>query len=356
MQKILVVEDDFDIRELLQNFLQEAGYEVATANDGIEALSLFSGQRYDLIILDILLPKIDGYGVCELIRKQSDVPIIMLTALSGEEDQIRGLDLQVDDYITKPFSMPILLRKIAALALGSALLVGVVAGCSSSVNIPSDNNTTKNVSYQAQTVSDTENAANDSTTAELPGGSVDYSIYEPYGLSYDQENYYFTYNGNVVRFFNDPIAGASFTNFFSGTVDIEADRDEENNLVGIKECSKENYDRHTQKHNNFNPTDTSLSTVQKGEYTPQLWLKDYADYGITYNEQSGGWYYNNQRIKILLDSEQAVVYTDEENGVCVTISRDGNHQISEIKEISETDAQSLMLKNNPIGEDYTSQE
>lgn len=242
------------------------------------------------------------------------------------------------------------------LALGSALLVGVVAGCSSSVNISSDNNTTKNVSYQAQTVSDTENAANDSTTAELPGGSVDYSIYEPYGLSYDQENYYFTYNGNVVRFFNDPIAGASFTNFFSGTVDIEADRDEENNLVGIKECSKENYDRHTQKHNNFNPTDTSLSTVQKGESTPQLWLKDYADYGITYNEQSGGWYYNNQRIKILLDSEQAVVYTDEENGVCVTISRDGNHQISEIKEISETDAQSLMLKNNPIGEDYTSQE
>lgn len=87
---------------------------MATANDGIEALSLFSGQRYDLIILDILLPKIDGYGVCELIRKQSDVPIIMLTALSGEEDQIRGLDLQVDDYITKPFSMPILLRKIAA--------------------------------------------------------------------------------------------------------------------------------------------------------------------------------------------------------------------------------------------------
>lgn len=247
-------------------------------------------------------------------------------------------------------------KKLLTLALGSALLVGVVAGCSSSVNIPSDNNTTKNVSYQAQTVSDTENAANDSTTAELPGGSVDYSIYEPYGLSFDQENYYFTYNGNVVRFFNDPIAGASFTNFFSGTVDIEADRDEENNLVGIKECSKENYDRHTQKHNNFNPTDTSLSTVQKGESTPQLWLKDYADYGITYNEQSGGWYYNNQRIKILLDSEQAVVYTDEENGVCVTISRDGNHQISEIKEISETDAQSLMLKNNPIGEDYTSQE
>ena len=69
MQRILVVEDDFDIQELLQNFLQEAGYEVAVANDGVEALSLFAGQRYDLIVLDILLPKIDGYGVCELIRK-----------------------------------------------------------------------------------------------------------------------------------------------------------------------------------------------------------------------------------------------------------------------------------------------
>lgn len=105
MQRILVVEDDFDIQELLQNFLQEAGYEVAVANDGVEALSLFAGERYDLIVLDIMLPKIDGYGVCELIRKQSDVPIIMLTALSGEEDQIKGLDLQVDDYITKPFSI-----------------------------------------------------------------------------------------------------------------------------------------------------------------------------------------------------------------------------------------------------------
>ena len=115
MQKILVVEDDFDIQELLQNFLQEAGYEVAVANDGVEALSLFAGQRYDLIVLDVMLPKIDGYGVCELIRKQSDVPIIMLTALSGEEDQIKGLDLQVDDYITKPFSMPVLIRKIAAI-------------------------------------------------------------------------------------------------------------------------------------------------------------------------------------------------------------------------------------------------
>ena len=116
MQRILVVEDDFDIQELLQNFLQETGYEVDIAGDGVEALSIFIDGKYDLILLDIMLPKIDGYGVCELIRKQSDVPIIMLTALNGEDDQIKGLDLQVDDYITKPFSMPILIRKIDAVA------------------------------------------------------------------------------------------------------------------------------------------------------------------------------------------------------------------------------------------------
>lgn len=114
MQKILVIEDDLDIQELLKNFLQEAGYSIVLANDGVEALSIFSDVQFDLILLDIMLPKIDGFAVCELIRKQSDVPIIMLTALSGEEDQIKGLDLQVDDYITKPFSMPVLLRKIAA--------------------------------------------------------------------------------------------------------------------------------------------------------------------------------------------------------------------------------------------------
>ena len=114
MQNILIVEDDMDIQELLREFLKEAGYEVTSASDGIEAMDMFAKKKYDLILLDIMLPKIDGFGVCELVRKQSQVPIIMLTALGGEEEQIRGLDLQVDDYITKPFSVPILIRKIAA--------------------------------------------------------------------------------------------------------------------------------------------------------------------------------------------------------------------------------------------------
>lgn len=114
MQKILVVEDDIDIQELLQNFLQEIGYGVTVARDGVEAITMFSCNQFDLILLDVMLPKIDGFGVCELIRQKSKVPIIMLTALNGEEEQIKGLDLQVDDYITKPFSMPILIRKIGA--------------------------------------------------------------------------------------------------------------------------------------------------------------------------------------------------------------------------------------------------
>jgi two-component system response regulator VanR len=84
------------------------------AADGVEALAKYSEQAFDLILLDLMLPKIDGYGVCEVIRQKSNVPIIMLTALDSEQNQIKGLDLQADDYITKPFSMPVLLRKIAA--------------------------------------------------------------------------------------------------------------------------------------------------------------------------------------------------------------------------------------------------
>ncbi|MCH5251090.1 MAG: response regulator transcription factor [Lachnospiraceae bacterium] len=114
MSKILIVEDDLSIQALLHDFIQNAGYDVVLASDGVEALTKYSEQTFDLVLLDIMLPKIDGYGVCEVIRQKSDVPIIMLTALDGEQNQIRGLDLQADDYIIKPFSMPVLIRKISA--------------------------------------------------------------------------------------------------------------------------------------------------------------------------------------------------------------------------------------------------
>lgn len=114
MAHILVVEDNPDYCELLQNFLENAAYTVTVACDGVEALELSQKHNFQLILLDLMLPKIDGYGVCEMIRKQSDVPIIMLTALDSEAHQIRGFDLRIDDYITKPVSMQILLHKISA--------------------------------------------------------------------------------------------------------------------------------------------------------------------------------------------------------------------------------------------------
>lgn len=114
MKRILVIEDEPDIQEMLCAYLRDAGYSVSAASDGIQAMDCFHRESWDLILLDLMLPKIDGYGVCELIRRESDVPLIMVTALDTEENQIRGFDLQIDDYVTKPFSMPILLRKIAA--------------------------------------------------------------------------------------------------------------------------------------------------------------------------------------------------------------------------------------------------
>lgn len=115
MYRILVVEDEEEIQEILKNYLEAEGYEVVQAEDGVDAIAKFHSARFDLILLDVMIPKIDGFGTCEVIRRESDVPIIMLTALEEEAFQIRGLDLKADDYITKPFSAPVLMRKIAAI-------------------------------------------------------------------------------------------------------------------------------------------------------------------------------------------------------------------------------------------------
>ena len=120
MKRILIVEDEPDIQELLCAYLRDAGYETAAADDGVAALSLFQEQSFDLVLLDIMLPKIDGFGVCEVIRRQSQVPVLMLTALDGEEQQLRGFGLDIDDYVTKPFSMPVLLEKIRVILRRSA--------------------------------------------------------------------------------------------------------------------------------------------------------------------------------------------------------------------------------------------
>ena len=112
MKQILIVEDEPDIQELLCAYIQNAGYKTAAAGDGEEALRRFADGSFDLVLLDIMLPGMNGFQVCERIRIQSQVPILMLTALDGEAQQLRGLGLNADDYITKPFSMPVLLEKI----------------------------------------------------------------------------------------------------------------------------------------------------------------------------------------------------------------------------------------------------
>ena len=90
---ILVIEDDSNIQELISEFLSAEGYQVDTANDGLEGIQKFKQGSYDLVILDIMMPNLDGYGVCKMIRKSSSVPIIFLTALNDEGDQLKGFDL-----------------------------------------------------------------------------------------------------------------------------------------------------------------------------------------------------------------------------------------------------------------------
>lgn len=111
---ILVVDDDESLVELLKKYLEKDGYQALTAYDGKAALNLYRLREVDLIVLDLMLPKVKGLNVCRSIRSESQVPIIMLTAKSDEEDRIKGLDLGADDYVTKPFSPGELLARIRA--------------------------------------------------------------------------------------------------------------------------------------------------------------------------------------------------------------------------------------------------
>ena len=113
--KILVVDDEIRMRKLLKDFLVKSGYEVLEAEDGEKAVDTFMMEReIALIILDVMMPKMDGWQVCREIRKCSKVPIIMLTAKSSEEDELRGFELGVDEYISKPFSPKILVARVEA--------------------------------------------------------------------------------------------------------------------------------------------------------------------------------------------------------------------------------------------------
>lgn len=114
MKKILIVEDEKTISDIIKVNLLKEGYEISTAYDGQEALTVFENEEIDLILLDVMLPKIDGFQVCRKIRVKSNVPIIMLTAKEEEVDKVLGLELGADDYITKPFGMRELIARVKA--------------------------------------------------------------------------------------------------------------------------------------------------------------------------------------------------------------------------------------------------
>jgi len=133
-EKILVVDDEASIRRILETRLSMIGYNVVTASDGKEALETFRLSAPDLVVLDVMMPKLDGYGVCQELRKESDIPIILLTALADVADRITGLELGADDYIIKPFSpkeleariRSILRRRISKTSSGGVPNSGVI--------------------------------------------------------------------------------------------------------------------------------------------------------------------------------------------------------------------------------------
>ena len=114
-RSVLIVEDEDLMREVLRDYFSDADYEVSEARDGIKAIELAEEFEYDIILLDIMLPELDGFSVCRRIRKTKDTPIIIITARSDEDDKLIGYELGADDYITKPFSPKVLLAKANAL-------------------------------------------------------------------------------------------------------------------------------------------------------------------------------------------------------------------------------------------------
>lgn len=113
--RILIAEDEPGLLDVLVQLFEHAGFETVGAPDGLAGLQAFERGCFDLVILDVMMPKIDGFALCEAIRAKSAVPIMVLTALSAEDDQLRAFRLLADDYVTKPFSLPVLLERAQAL-------------------------------------------------------------------------------------------------------------------------------------------------------------------------------------------------------------------------------------------------
>lgn len=114
-EKILIVEDEKDLVKILRYNLEKEGYRVVAANDGESGLSLFRKEKPDLLILDVMLPKLDGFEICKVVRQESKAPILMLTAKTEEVDRVLGLELGADDYVTKPYSVREVVARVKAI-------------------------------------------------------------------------------------------------------------------------------------------------------------------------------------------------------------------------------------------------
>ena len=121
VHKILVVEDDTTLQDILKYNLEKEGFEVVTVGDGVKALEKSRAEKPSIIILDIMLPNMDGYEVCRILRSEMTVPVLMLTAKAGEIDKVVGLELGADDYMTKPFSVRELIARVRALLRRSSM-------------------------------------------------------------------------------------------------------------------------------------------------------------------------------------------------------------------------------------------
>ncbi|MFR3787763.1 MAG: response regulator transcription factor [Agathobaculum desmolans] len=113
-KKILIVEDEANIRELLRLYLEREGYTVLEAENGVEGIKLWKSEKPDMLLLDVMMPVMDGWAVCKEIRAESDVPIIMLTAKGETADRVSGLEMGADDYIVKPLEMPEVIARVRA--------------------------------------------------------------------------------------------------------------------------------------------------------------------------------------------------------------------------------------------------
>ena len=195
-----------------------------------------------------------------------------------------------------------------------------------------------------------------SDAVEEAGGFADYTIYEPFGLHYDAKNDCYTYNGSVVAFFNDPVNGASFTNYFTGTIELEAEYDGSGTLIGIRECSPETYARHAEKRMRFGKVREATDSSEENALAQSNeldWMKTYTPYGFSYDAEHHRLTYFGQQVKILSDPGKSAIYLSDDGDICLVIQRNIVGAVSAIEECSEEEARALMRDMNPAGGNLT---